>query len=126
MSKYHPLDVRHPANRDLLSRNYLLDPPAASAAPASASARASASDRSPAAAAQRAARQPAAPWGRRERTSAPPAATQTTGRRSGTFWWNALLVSVFVVIFASQNGMLVGVLDALRLLARQNGITLPF
>ncbi|MEZ5751125.1 MAG: hypothetical protein R3D60_03875 [Paracoccaceae bacterium] len=29
MSKYHPLDVRHPNNRDLLSRNYLLDPPRA-------------------------------------------------------------------------------------------------
>jgi hypothetical protein len=28
MSKYHPLDVRHPANRDLRARNFLLDPPA--------------------------------------------------------------------------------------------------
>ncbi|MCB1407709.1 MAG: hypothetical protein KDK01_16020 [Rhodobacteraceae bacterium] len=30
MSKYHPLDVRHPANRDRERNNYLLDPPDAS------------------------------------------------------------------------------------------------
>lgn len=29
MSKYHPLDVRHPANRNLERRNFLLDPPRA-------------------------------------------------------------------------------------------------
>lgn len=30
MSKYHPLDVRHPANRDRERNNYLLAPPDAS------------------------------------------------------------------------------------------------
>ena len=31
MREYHPLDVRHPSNRDLLRRNYLLEPPSPTA-----------------------------------------------------------------------------------------------
>lgn len=127
MREYHPLDVRHPSNRDLLRRNYLLDPPS----PTAGSATTAPSRRAPAASGHREARpaaaQPVAPWGRRAQSATPAATTpRQTQRKSGGFLWNAFIVLVFVVIFGSQNGWFGSVLDSLRLLARQNGVTLPF
>lgn len=125
MSKYHPLDVRHPANRDLLSRNFLLDPPSASAGAEKAPARTTAEAALRAASATGETRQPGAPWARSDRSTTPVGAAPATPRR-GRFFWNAFIVIVFLVIFGSQNGMLGGLLDNLRLLAWQNGVTLPF
>lgn len=127
MRDYHPLDVRHPSNRDLLRRNYLLDPPS----PTAGSASTAPSRRAPATSGHREARpapsQPVAPWGRRTDSRTPtPAPTPQTSRKSGGFLWNTVIVLLFVVIFGSQNGWFDSLLDSLRLLARQNGVTLPF
>lgn len=124
MSKYHPLDVRHPSNRDLLRRHYLLDPPAPHG-PGAGGQSVPARTVAQSALSENRRRQPAAPWGRREASPTTVAAPATT-RRVGGFWWNAFIIGVFVVIFASQNGMLAGLLDTLRAMARQNGIALPF
>ena len=127
MRDYHPLDVRHPSNRDLLRRNYLLDPPS----PTVGTAATAPARRAPAASGHREARpapsQPVAPWGQRAQ-SARPATTPAhqTQRKSGGFLWNAFIVLLFLVIFGSQNGWFDSLLDSLRLLARQNGVTLPF
>lgn len=124
MREYHPLDVRHPSNRDLLRRNYLLEPPS----PTAGADKVAPSRRAPAASGHREARQPSAPWGRRQTQAAPasPAGSASQTRKKGSAWWNAFIVLVFVVIFGSQNGWFEGPLDSLRLLARQNGVTLPF
>lgn len=125
MREYHPLDVRHPSNRDLLSRNYLLDPPSPGAG-ADKLARPAASRSAPAAGGNREVRQPAAPWGRRERSDTPAAAAPLTRRQGSSFWWNVTIILVFVAIFASQNGMLAGFLDTLRDMTRHMGIAVPF
>lgn len=119
MREYHPLDVRHPSNRDLMRRNFLLDPPrAALATPRPA---ASGHREAPA---SRPARTPAAPWGQRREAAAPAQPAPTRRGRSGLqgFW----LVGLFLVIFGAQNGWIDPVLDWLRLTAWQLGITLPF
>lgn len=140
MREYHPLDVRHPSNRDLLSRNYLLDPPSPDAGADKlarrdesrpgesrrSGSRPAASRPVPAAIGHREAPEPVAPWGRRERPDAAATPLPQTRRQGGSFWWNATIILVFLVIFASQNGMMAGFLDTLRDHARQMGIALPF
>lgn len=119
MREYHPLDVRHPSNRDLMRRHYLLDPPAnlADPVPVVAPAPRAASGHREA---------PTAPWGRKPAQAREPATAPQTRRKSGGFLWNTALVAIFVIIFGSQNGWFDGLLDSLRLFARQNGVTLPF
>lgn len=137
MREYHPLDVRHPANRDLLRRNFLLDPPRATsgdtapsrAAPSNARPAvpggASGNREAPPSRAQIPSRPQAAaaPWGRgRDVSSAAP----VTQRRKGSGLSSFLLVGLFLVIFGAQNGWVDPVLDWLRQTAWQFGITLPF
>lgn len=113
MSKYHPLDVRHPSNRDRERNNYLLAPPDANsyalrgaAVRTQAPSRRSADYRSATGAAVGAPvtattvsvppAQAAAPWGSTDRNS--PASGPTPSTRSRSPSWVPRLV--FFAIFA--------------------------
>lgn len=91
MSRYHPLDVRHPDNRDLRRRNFLLDPPAGSGRTRTARRRDSdqhpvsaetAAPEHPASGKDTNTRSPFAPWGGRppEPPTTAPVAPQDTAQ----------------------------------------------
>ena len=120
MSRYHPLDVRHPANRDLLNRNYLLDPPArrprtASERPATGSAPRS---RTPGA------RQVSAPW------SSPPSSSSGTTARRGAglagFLRTLVIIGVVIAVLAQQTDLLDPLILQVRIWAFDMGLPLPF
>lgn len=135
MSKYHPLDVRHPRNRAAERRDYLLAPPAPrDAPPATAPARPSAT---PAAA-------PATsgPWGQRGAARDDIAArlsrgTRAAARRAGTgargdtrprrMPTGLIFALIFGgVVLANNPQIVTQALNALRRWAWDLGITLPF
>lgn len=120
MSKYHPLDVRHPSNRRYLHKNYLLYPPApietryAQGTPArrGRSLQPSAAPLAePAAAAT-------APWGR-----APVASVE---RGLGGLLRTLFVMGVVVAVIAAQSDLFAPLIRQLRLWAFDLGITLPF
>lgn len=131
MSKYHPLDVRHPANRDLERRNYLLEPIAqpAPAAPAEKPARAARRTSPPPA--QAPAQVAASPWGRPKpsRRGAQPAVTpapEQAGSGFGGFLRSLFIVAVIVTLLATQTNLLDPLLTEIRFRALDLGIRLPF
>jgi len=129
MSKYHPLDVRHPSNRSLLHRNYLLHPPApvaervATERPLAAGS-ASTRSRTPFT------RSVAGPWGGSAAAAAAVAAVPAAvARRAGGISRKLRLLIfglIALVIVARQTDLLEPVLWQLRLWARQLGFELPF
>lgn len=134
MSKYHPLDVRHPSNRDLTRRDYLLDPaPVRSAAPTPARATAARTEKArPAGIAQ-----PAAPWS--DSNTSRRAATQTAAsnvpatRRveSGLgalmgFLRSLIIIGIVLIVLAQQTDLLDPVIFQLRVWALEMGFRLPF
>lgn len=138
MSKYHPLDVRHPSNRDLTRRDYLLDPiPARSAAPQPA--RASGARTEKARPATAGVQQPAAPWSSttgRNRAAAPPATSPAPGtatRRAESalgglmgFLRSLIIFGIILIVLAQQTDILDPVILQLRLWALDLGFRLPF
>lgn len=136
MSKYHPIDVRHPSNRPYLHRNYLLDAPTrgpASSSGNSARPAPAATTRTAAAASavtralgtRRSGMDPrevAAPW------STPNAATTTQrAQRGGLGFFRSLVIFAVIVFVVSRNSdILDPVLGQLRLWALRMGFELPF
>lgn len=105
MSQYHPLDVRHPANRQRESKTYLLDPPSGQAQAARTPFRQSTATPSSSAPAAT----PAAPWGGEapasqtsRRTVTPPPAPVSAPRR-GFRWRNLILPAIVLAIVLSQQ-----------------------
>ena len=135
MSRYHPLDVRHPANRAAEQRSYLLaplpranthpaPPPAAASAPAPASL-------SPAAlaAARAAGQSPArnpARGGARPRPQAPSATPARREGGLGAFLRSLMILAVILTIVGMQTDLLDPALRQIRLWALDLGIVLPF
>ena len=146
MSKYHPIDVRHPSNRAYLKRNFLLDPPRQDLAEAPrhqirTETRAEAPRSTSGSSAQRTERRAqgtVAPWGDRlpasvvNRRAGRPTSLATTGgdERSGS--WGKILRAVFFIgialwIFGNSNSALWrNMIVQIRLWAANNGIALPF
>jgi len=112
MSKYHPLDVRHPANRALERRNFLLDPPRADLTKpprprAERRPRAAATTTPPAA--------PAAPWGRNRAAASTPAsgASPTQAPTRFSFGFSRLILIGVALYLLNRSGALEGLLDTL-------------
>lgn len=108
MSKYHPLDVRHPANRDLRSRTFLLDPPSQEQGkPARRVQRPSRTRQ----AAPASASTPVNPWGERGkaalsslRSRAETGRGPVTRRRRGGMLNLVILIAVGVYVFSRPDG----------------------
>ena len=135
MSKYHPLDVRHPANRPYLSKNYLLDPPsmthdtrydAVGPARDTATRRPDVA-RPPArrrAAAPASGAQPVAPWGS---TPTPAAAQGASGAsRAAGILRTVFFLGVFGFIVLNQTDAFEILTEQLRSWALDLGIPFPF
>ena len=142
MSKYHPLDVRHPDNRPYLSKNYLLDPPSmthnsrydavepargrATRLAEMVSAPLGRGQRSNAAtSASPEAAQPSAPWG----SSQPrPATTATSSRpsRAAGILRTVFFLGIFGFIVLNQTDAFEQITRELRGWFLQMGIPFPF
>lgn len=124
MSRYHPLDVRHPSNLRYAHPNYLLSGPIhAQSAPApTVASRAPAALQSRSEVATQAAARATQPWGRRS----PAVGTATTTERRGGFLRTGFWLLLFGVIVLWQNGGLAGLLRPLRRLALDLGLPWPF
>ena len=126
MSKYHPLDVRHPSNRSLLHRNYLLYPPAPVEA-RTATERPLAAGSSSTRTRTPFNRSVAAPWANTAAAAAavPAAVVRRASGMSG--WLRGLIFGgVILVILAQQTDLLDPVVWQLRVWALELGVTLPF
>ena len=125
MSQYHPLDVRHPDNRDLLRRNFLLDPPAATPAAPERSAASRPGVRKVAAAP--AAASPA-PWGAARNSPAATAVLESSSpsRTAGKVARFAMVVVFIAIALQSQTHLLDGFVRWLHQTAADLGVTLPF
>jgi len=144
MSKYHPLDVRHPANRENERRSYLL--PAAPPARPVAESRREAARSSPARSSPARAAGPdrASPWDKpargtagtngapartppaREPSPAAPVAAERTGSGFAGFLRSLVFLLIFVALVATQTDLLDPVLTEIRYRALELGIRLPF
>ncbi len=126
MSRYHPLDVRHPSNLRYANPNYLLSGPihAQSTPATTAPSRAPAALHSRSDVATQAAARPVQPWGGRSTASPPAAARAKSG--SGGFWRTGFWLLIFGGVVLWQNGGLNGALRLVRRLALDFGIVLPF
>ena len=101
MSQYHPLDVRHPSNRQRESKTYLLDAPTGQAQAARTPFR-----QSPSAAPSAA----SAPWGRSASTepgtrnaAPPPAPAFNPEPRRGFRWRSLILPAIVLAIVLNQQ-----------------------
>ncbi|MCB1408414.1 MAG: hypothetical protein H6899_08190 [Rhodobacter sp.] len=95
MSKYHPIDVRHPANRKYQHRNYLLDPPRRDA-PSSVTAPRAEKARAIGRGATGRQSQPSGPWGLLQGAGGAGRATPGQSGNRG-FGRVALIVGLFVI-----------------------------
>lgn len=141
MSRYHPLDVRHPNNRDLERRNFLLQAPrgerrparkaeSPSADPFKATSTVGASAPPPAQTAASPARTVHAPWGSVRRAAqgaaTRQAATPRTDRRKGSLGRWIILIGLGAWLlsdrgqdFLRQFPLIDGLLDGVENLLRQ-------
>ncbi|HPD93739.1 MAG: hypothetical protein H6900_08590 [Rhodobacter sp.] len=107
MSKYHPIDIRHPANRKYQHRNYLLDPPPRAATPASGTTRAAGARTGSAPASfSRKSGQPSGPWGLLQGGGSTMQGSVSQPRKSG-LGRIALIVGIFVIyaVLRAQPGL---------------------
>lgn len=127
MSRYHPLDVRHPDNRDLLRRNFLLDAPASKPRRERASIDAAPAGTSVGSAPVSESQPVASPWGSRARSaraSAPaPSGQQKRNRRTGS--WFVLIVLALWLMSDTGRSLLAqiplfdGLMDTIERFLRQ-------
>jgi hypothetical protein len=141
MTKYHPLDVRHPDNRPYLSKNYLLDPPSMThntrynavepargraarlaemvSAPLDRGQRTStATPSSPA--------QATAPWGSTPSRAAPVGATSSGPSRAAGILRTVFFLGVFGFIVLNQTDAFEQITAELRGWFASMGIAFPF
>ena len=134
MSKYHPLDVRHPANQQYQNRNFLLDPPSQttqvhsrSRARADAARATAAASSGPHPAPSRQTATPVAPWGTPGTSSGAPATrNERRGSGLGGFMRSLFILVVILVILGTQTHLLDELVLQLRIWAYQLGIPLSF
>ncbi len=127
MSKYHPLDVRHPNNRDLERRNFLLDPPR-NAASVQTPERDAASRPGVRKTAPQNATASATPWGFARRT--PPAEAAGVTRPAENRAGRAIRLVFFLIVVAIALQSQTHLLDGLIIWAQQTaydlGLWSPF
>ncbi|WP_370207544.1 hypothetical protein [Pararhodobacter marinus] len=127
MSKYHPLDVRHPANREYRNRNFLLDAPSQttqvhSRSRARADAARATAETDPAPRSTRRSAKPVAPWGSPVSGAGVPAPRERSGSGLGGFLRSLFILVVILVIVGTQTNLLDDLIFQLRVWAYDLGL----